>query len=78
MLLALGSKLRAGRPAGDSLIYPPFFISPPFLLAFSYGSFLLFARLLSMKTSNGLAIIPKGNSSVATGSLVAVIITGPL
>lgn len=35
-------------------------------------------RLLSMKTSNGLAIIPKGNGSVSAGSLVSVILTGPL
>eukprot|EP00026_Physarum_polycephalum_P005195 Phypoly_transcript_05225.p1 GENE.Phypoly_transcript_05225~~Phypoly_transcript_05225.p1 ORF type:complete len:667 (-),score=107.75 Phypoly_transcript_05225:4-1980(-) len=35
-------------------------------------------RLLSMKTSNGLAIIPKGNGSLPSGSFVPVIITGPL
>jgi len=35
-------------------------------------------RLLSMKTSNGLAIIPKGSGSISAGSFVPVILTGLL
>ena len=56
----------------------PSLLPSPLPLSLSLSSLIFPFRLLSMKTSNGLAIIPRGSGSIATGSFVSVILTGVL